>query len=73
MLLHELAHVDADHGVLVVEKGFGQSLAELRLSNACRPAKEKRTDRSIGVLQSATAASDGVGDGLDGLILSHDA
>ena len=34
MLLHELAHVDADHGVLVVEEHFGERLAELGFAHA---------------------------------------
>ena len=34
VLLHELAHVDADHGVLVVEQHLGQGLAQLGFADA---------------------------------------
>ena len=34
--LHELAHVEADHGVFVVEHHFGQGLAQLGLAHAGR-------------------------------------
>ena len=36
VLLHELAHVDADHGVLVVEQHLGQRLAEFGFADAGR-------------------------------------
>ena len=73
MLLHELAHVDADHGVLVVEQHFGERLAELGFADAGRAAEDERADRAVGVLQAAAAAADGVGDGRDGFVLADDA
>ena len=41
VLLHELAHVDADHRVLVVEEHLGQCLAELRLAHARGPQENE--------------------------------
>ena len=34
VLFHELAHVEADHGVFVVEQHFGEGLAELGFADA---------------------------------------
>jgi len=37
MLLHELAHVDADHRAGVIEQEFGKRLRQLGLADARRP------------------------------------
>ena len=60
---HELAHVDPDHGVFVVEQDFGQRLAKFGFADAGRAQKDERADRPVGVLQAGSAAADGVGDG----------
>ena len=71
VLLHELAHVDADHRVFVVEHDFRERLAKLRFPHAGRPQKNERADRPIGILQAAAAASDGARHGGHGLVLPH--
>ena len=47
VLLHVLGHVDADHGVLVVEQALGQRAADLGLADAGGAEKDERTDRTI--------------------------
>ena len=73
VLFHELAHVEADHGVLVVEQHFGQGLAEFGFADAGGAEENERADRAIGILQAAAAAADGVGHGGDGFVLTDDA
>ena len=51
MLLHVLRHVDAYHGVFVVEQKFGERLGGLRLAHTGRPEEDEGADRTIGVLQ----------------------
>ena len=67
--LHELAHVQADHGVLVVEHRLRQGLAQLGLAHAGGAEENERADGPIGVLQAGAVAADGVGHRLDGLVL----
>ena len=43
--LHELAHVDADHVVFVVEQELGQGLAEFGLADPGRPQEQERSQR----------------------------
>ncbi len=58
--LHEFAHVDANHGVFVVEQHLGQRLAQLGFADAGGPQEDERADRPIRVLQARTVAADGV-------------
>ena len=58
--LHELAHVEADHGVLVVEQELGQRLRQLGLAHAGGPQEDERADGPVGVLQAGAAAAHGV-------------
>ena len=73
MLLHVLGHVEADDGVLVVEKKFSQRLGELGLPDTGRPQEHEGSDRAVLLLESGTGASHRIGDGLDGLTLTDDA
>jgi len=70
---HEFAHVQPDHRVFVVEQDFGQGLAQFGLADAGRTQEQERADRPLRILQSATAAADGVRDRLDGLVLADQA
>ena len=45
VLLHELAHVEASHGLLVVEKKLGQRLGELGLPDATGAKEQERPNR----------------------------
>ena len=71
VLLHELAHVDPHHRVLVVEQHLGERLAELRLPHAGGPEEDERSDRPVRVLEPGPAAADGVAHRLDRLLLPH--
>jgi len=64
-----LAHVNAHHGVLVVEEELGQGARQFGLAHAGRPQEEKGAHRSVRVLQAGPATAHGVGDGADGVIL----
>ena len=63
VLLHVLAHVDADHGLLVVEEELGQGPGQLGLADAGGPEEDERADGPVGVGQAGAAAPDGVGHG----------
>ena len=70
VLLHVLAHVDADHRPLVVEQEVGQRAGQLGLADAGRAEEQERADRAVRVGQAGPAAADGVGHGVDGLVLA---
>jgi hypothetical protein len=48
VLLAVLAHVDADHGPLVVEEELGQRLGELGLADAGGTEEEERCRSAVG-------------------------
>ena len=73
MPFHELAHIEADHGVLVVEHHLGQGLAQFGLAHAGGAEKDERSDGPPGILQAGAAAADRVGNRLDRLVLAHQA
>jgi|GEM_PF-5375795 len=52
MLLLILRHVDALHGVFVVEEVIGQCLGYLRFSNAGRSGENERDNRPARILQA---------------------
>ena len=56
VLLLVLAHVDADHGPLVVEEVLGQGPGQLGLAHPGRPEEEERADRPVGVRQPGRLA-----------------
>ena len=68
-----LAHVDADHRLLVVEHELGERAGELRLADAGRAEEDERADRPIGVLQAGARAAERVRDRGDRLVLTDDA
>ena len=55
VLLHELAHVDAGHRLLVVEEELGERLGELRLADAGRAEEEEAADRLARIAQARRA------------------
>ncbi len=73
MLLLVLAHVDADHGAVVVEEEVRQRPGQLGLAHAGGAEEQERADGPVGVRQSGPAAADGVGHRDDGLVLAHHA
>ena len=68
-----LAHVDADHRVLVVEHELGECAGELRLADAGRPEEDERPDRPVGILQAGARAAERIRDRGDRLVLADDA
>ena len=73
MLLHVLAHVDADDGPLVVEEKLGQGPGQLGLADPGRAEEQERADGPVRIRQAGAAAPDGVGDGGHGFVLADDA
>ena len=72
MLLHVFGHVQADHGLLVVEEELGQGPGELRLADARRAEEDERGDGPAGLLDAGPGATDRGGDGPDGRLLADD-
>jgi hypothetical protein len=57
-----LAHVDADHGALVVEEEVRERLGQLGLADTGRPEEEERAGRPVGVGEPARRAAHRVRD-----------
>ena len=73
MLLHVLRHVDADHGLLVVEEEVGERARQLRLADAGGAEEQERADGPVGVGQPGTRPADGVGHRAHRVVLADDA
>eukprot|EP01136_Pigoraptor_vietnamica_P037821 Opistho-1_new@106316 len=73
VLLHELAHVDADHGFLGVEQETGQCLAQLGLADAGGAEEQEGACGAIRVGQAGPRTADRIGHGADRLVLPHHA
>mmetsp|Transcript_87951 Transcript_87951/g.210158 ORF Transcript_87951/g.210158 Transcript_87951/m.210158 type:complete len:230 (-) Transcript_87951:1688-2377(-) len=71
MLLHELAHIQAHHGVFHTEIRFGQGLAKLRLPDAGWATEDKGCDWPLGILQPCTCTAHSLGDSYDSLLLAN--
>ena len=72
VLLHVLAHVEADHGPLVVEQELGEGTRELRLADAGWPEEEEAADGPALLAEARARAPHGVRDGDDCLFLPDD-
>ncbi len=70
--LHELAHVDLDERILAAEHELGERLGQLRLAHAGGAEEDERADGALGVLEAGAGAANGLGDGVDGLVLADD-
>ena len=68
VFLHVFAHVDADHGVFVIEQKFRERAGGFGFADAGRPEKNEGADRPIRILQAAAGATHGIGDGLERLL-----
>ena len=60
VLLHVFTHIEPHDGLLVVEKEFGQRLAQFGFAHAGGPEKHEGADRTVLVLKSGTRAAHGV-------------
>mmetsp|Transcript_35302 Transcript_35302/g.87703 ORF Transcript_35302/g.87703 Transcript_35302/m.87703 type:complete len:265 (-) Transcript_35302:409-1203(-) len=72
VLLHVLAHVQADHGVLRVKHVLRQRFAELGLADASGSEEDKRRDRPVRVVEPRPAPLNGLRHHLDSVVLAHD-
>ncbi len=59
VLLHELAHVEADHRARIVEQEARECLGQLGLADAGRTQEQERAERPVGVLQARPRPADG--------------
>ncbi len=73
VLLHVLGHVDADHGVLVVEQKLGECTRQFGLADAGRAQENERADRTLGIAQSCARTPNRIGHALQRRVLSHHA
>ena len=73
VFLHIFAHVDADHGLLVIEQKFRQRARQLCLADPGRSQKNEGTDRPVFILQSGAGPADRAGDCFDGRVLTDHA
>ena len=62
VLLHVLAHVEADQRRLVVEEELGERARQLGLADARGAQEDERADRPLGVLEAGAGAADGFAD-----------
>ena len=72
MLLHEFAHVDADHRVLVVEQVLGDGFGQFGLAHAGRPEEQERPERTVFIVQPGTRPAHGIGHGHHRVMLADD-
>ena len=70
MLLHVLAHVDLDQGVLVPEHELGECFGEQCLADTGGSGEQEHPGGPLGILQSAAAASNSLRNLLDRLVLA---
>ena len=71
VLLHVLGHVDLDEGVLLAEHELGEGAGKQRLADAGGAKEDEGADGTAGVFESRARAAHGLGDGADGLVLTH--
>ena len=58
VLLHVLAHVDADHGVLVVEEEFGEGARGFGLADAGGAEEDEAADGLLGIAEAGAASGE---------------
>ena len=66
-------HVDADHGLVVVEQVLGQGAHQFGLADAGGAEEDEAADGPVGVAQPGAVAQNGVGDQAHGLVLADHA
>ena len=72
VLLHIFAHIDADDGILRVEKILGQHLGQVGFAHTGGTEEDEGADGLVGVLESGAVAADGLGNLDDGVVLADD-
>ena len=71
VLLHVLAHVNADHAALIIKESLCQRLGQLSLAHAGRPQEDKGANRPLRCLDTGTGPENSLADHLDSLILAN--
>src|SRR5579862_9707837 len=59
VLLHVLRHIDANHGLFVVEKERSDAARYFGFSDAGRAEEDERADRTVRILQARARTPDG--------------
>ena len=72
-LLHVFGHVDADHGLLVVEQEVGERLGQFGLTHTGGAEEQERSGRTVRVGDAGTRTAHRVGHGGDGFLLADHA
>ena len=72
MLLHELAHVDADHVLLGIKEEACQRLAQLGLAHPRRTEEEEGAIRPVRISEASARATHGIGHQPYRLVLPDD-
>mmetsp|Transcript_6937 Transcript_6937/g.11067 ORF Transcript_6937/g.11067 Transcript_6937/m.11067 type:complete len:310 (-) Transcript_6937:83-1012(-) len=73
MLLHELRHVDANHGPIVVKQKLGQGFGQLGLAHARWTKEQERAQRAVFIIQPRARPADRIGNRPNGGILPDNA
>jgi hypothetical protein len=68
-----LAHVDARHGVLVVEEDLAQRFRQFGLAHAGGAQEDERADGPLLIAHASTVAAHGIGHGAHGFVLTDHA
>ena len=68
--LHVFGHVDADHGLLVVEQEVGERLGQFGLAHAGGAEEQERSGRTVRVGDAGARTAHRVGYGGDGFLLA---
>ena len=71
VLLHVLAHIDANHRTLVIEQELGQRSGELGLADTRGAEEQEATDGTMRVGQAGPTSPDRVGDHGDCVVLTN--
>ncbi len=69
MLLHVFGHVDAHHGLIVVEHELGERFRQFGLADAGGPEEDEAADGPVGIAQPGAVTADGVGNQRNSFIL----
>ena len=69
-LLHVLAHVNAHHGLFIVEQEVGERLGELGLAHAGRAEEQERAGWAVRVGNARTRTTYRIGNRLNGFLLA---
>ena len=62
MLLHVLRHVEADHGLLVVEEKLRKRTGRFRFAHASGTEEDEAADGTLGITEARARTANRVGD-----------